>query len=68
MPFARIDAAVMWNNGKAYFFSGDQYARYDVATDKVDDGYPLTQPHWPGHAVHPHRRRHHVEQRQGILL
>ena len=46
MPFTHIDAATMWNNGKAYFFSGDHYARYNVTTDKV---YPLpTQPHWPG--------------------
>jgi hypothetical protein len=36
-----LDAAVNWGNGKAYFFRGDQYVRYDVATDKVDDGYPL---------------------------
>lgn len=37
---AGIDAWLLWNNGKAYFFKGDQYLRYDVATDKVDAGYP----------------------------
>jgi hypothetical protein len=44
-----IDAEVMWNNGKVYFFKGDQYLRYDIASDKVDAGFP--QPivaHWPG--------------------
>jgi matrix metalloproteinase-14 (membrane-inserted) len=40
MPFTRIDAAVMWNDGKAYFFRGDQYVSFDVAANKVDDGYP----------------------------
>jgi hypothetical protein len=40
MPFRRVDAAVVWNNGKAYFFSGDQYLSFDVAASKVDDGYP----------------------------
>jgi uncharacterized protein YjbJ (UPF0337 family) len=36
--------------GKAYFFRGDQYARYDWAQDKVDDGYPqpLSAWHLPG--------------------
>jgi hypothetical protein len=46
---AGINAAVVWNNGKAYFFKGSEYIRYDIAADKVDAGYP--QPiagNWPG--------------------
>jgi hypothetical protein len=31
---------VMWNNGKAYFFKGDEYIRYDIASDHADLGYP----------------------------
>ena len=43
-----LDTAVNWGNGKVYFFKGDQYLRYDIATDKVDDGYPrLTSDGWP---------------------
>jgi hypothetical protein len=46
---AGINAAVVWNNGKAYFFKGSEYIRYDIATDKVDPGYPLAiAGHWPG--------------------
>ncbi len=37
-----VQAAVNWGNGKLYFFKGDQYVRYDVATDRVDDGYPMS--------------------------
>lgn len=42
-----IDAGVVWNNGKAYMFRGSQYLRYDIATDRVDPGYPLPiAGHW----------------------
>jgi len=37
---AGIDAAVLWNNGKAYFFKGDKYVRYDIAANKSDAGFP----------------------------
>jgi hypothetical protein len=32
--------------GKAYFFKGDQYVRYDWNQDKVDAGYPLALSGW----------------------
>ncbi|MBL8942731.1 MAG: hypothetical protein JNK45_06280 [Myxococcales bacterium] len=35
-----VGAAVMWNNGKAFFFKGDEYVRYSVAEDWADEGYP----------------------------
>jgi len=35
-----VDASVKWNNGKVYFFRGSEYLRYDIATDRVDAGYP----------------------------
>ncbi len=38
-----------WNNGKAYFFRGSEYMRYDMAADAVDTGYPkLIASGWPG--------------------
>lgn len=48
--FDGIDAVLTWPNGKAYFFRGDQYARYDIAGDAVDAGYPrdIGIATWPG--------------------
>jgi hypothetical protein len=46
---ARIDDVLLWNNGKAYFFRGGFYIRYDVAKEKADTGFP--QPisrYWKG--------------------
>jgi hypothetical protein len=44
-----LDAALNYGNGKAYFFKGDQYLRYDIASDTVDAGYPVPiAGNWPG--------------------
>ncbi len=44
-----LDAAVVWPNGKVYFFKGDQYVSYDIAGDRADDGYPkLIADGWAG--------------------
>ena len=46
-----IDGVVVWPNGKAYFFKGDQYARYtiDPANEGVDSGYPKpVKGNWKG--------------------
>ncbi|MCC6524533.1 MAG: alkaline phosphatase D family protein [Polyangiaceae bacterium] len=49
-----IEAAAAWPNGKAYFFTGSRYYRFDLARRAVDPGYPLDiAPHWPG--VFPER-------------
>ncbi|MBI2567344.1 MAG: hypothetical protein HYV63_09965 [Candidatus Schekmanbacteria bacterium] len=49
LPDIPIDAAVAWENGKVYFFSGPQYIRYDVSEDQADDDYPrLIAGNWPG--------------------
>lgn len=46
-----LDAAINWGNGKAYFFKGRQYVRYDIATDTVDEGFPIDiAVGWPGFA------------------
>jgi matrix metalloproteinase-14 (membrane-inserted) len=45
-----IDAVVNWGNGKAYFFKGGQYIRYDIKADRADPGYPknINAETWPG--------------------
>lgn len=46
----KLDAAVNWGNGKAYFFRNGQYIRYDVKADRADPGYPkpIDSETWPG--------------------
>lgn len=41
-----IDAAVLWNNGNAYMFRGEQYLRYDVATFAVEIAPRTTAAYW----------------------
>jgi len=45
-----VDAVVNWGDGKAYFFKGDQYIRYDIQADRADPGYPklINNETWPG--------------------
>jgi hypothetical protein len=53
-PGVFISAATVWQNGKAYLFSGDQYYRYDIQNDRVDPGYPKSiAGNWPGVPVAP---------------
>ncbi len=48
LPASGIDAALNWANGYAYFFVGDQYYRYDLKADTVDDGPTPIATGWPG--------------------
>jgi phosphatidylserine/phosphatidylglycerophosphate/cardiolipin synthase-like enzyme len=44
-----LDAALFWPpNGKAYFFKGGKYIRYDMSADHVDQGEKAILPAWPG--------------------
>lgn len=41
-----LDAAVLWNNGYAYFFRKSRYIRYNILTDIVD-GPRMIRKYWP---------------------
>lgn len=46
---AGVNAALLWTTGKAYFFKGSQYLRFDLPKDKVDPNYPRPiAGNWPG--------------------
>jgi GH24 family phage-related lysozyme (muramidase) len=41
--------ALVWDESKAFFFNGAEYARYDIAADQADEGYPQAiSPGWAG--------------------
>jgi hypothetical protein len=45
----KVDVATLWPNGSAYFFQYDRYYRVNVATKRIDAGYPLPiLNNWPG--------------------
>ena len=48
---ANLAGMVNWNNRKAYFFlDNNTFLRYDIASDRLDEGYPkpLDETTWPG--------------------
>ncbi|MDY7023535.1 MAG: hemopexin repeat-containing protein [Cyanobacteriota bacterium] len=52
--YSGIDTVVLWNNGKAYFFRGDEFICYDLYREITELGYPkkIAESHWnqwPGH-------------------
>ena len=49
-PFSSdLDAALMHDNGKVYFFKGNQYVRFTNVGEGVDSGYPRSiAGNWPG--------------------
>ncbi|UWR22820.1 hemopexin repeat-containing protein [Sulfitobacter sp. S190] len=47
-PFDAVLGGTGDRAGKVYFFSGDEYWRYDTTTERVDAGYPKPQSVWTG--------------------
>jgi hypothetical protein len=43
-----LDAVVDWGNGKAYFFKGSRYVRFDMKAMRVDPDYPKNISEWRG--------------------
>jgi hypothetical protein len=44
----RVSAALNARNGKAYFFFGREYRRFDIALDRMDLGPLKVSDYWPG--------------------
>ncbi|UCM90446.1 hemopexin repeat-containing protein [Streptomyces marincola] len=43
------NGAILWPDGNAYFFSGPDYYKFDIAANRVPGGYPKrTATYWPG--------------------
>jgi matrix metalloproteinase-14 (membrane-inserted) len=44
-----LNTALVWNNGNAYFFKGDEYVKYALKPRGAQPGYPKKiRDHWPG--------------------
>lgn len=44
-----IDSILWWDEKTVYLFKGLQYVRYNLETDKADEGYPKSiAAYWPG--------------------
>ncbi len=60
-PYAgRLAGMINWENNKAYMFLDDNsYIRYDIASDRIDPGYPkrISDSNWPGMAQVFNRQR-----------
>jgi len=50
MIWKDIDAVINMGNGKACFFKGGQFIRYDIKADRADPGFPqaINEQTWPG--------------------
>ena len=49
MTLDKIEGAVVWENKRTYFFSGNQYWRFNENSKKVDVGYPKSGAYgWKG--------------------
>ena len=46
--WTHFDAIINWGNGKAYFFHGAEYARYDIALDTFDQPPRPIHTYWNG--------------------
>lgn len=47
--FEGIDAGLVWDANRAYFFKGAEYIRYNIPEDRVEPGYPKPiKGNWPG--------------------